>query len=113
MTHDRRQRQRNAKRIRGHDEKERYGPLGKDTSPQMRQDRRNSEHERGAKRNGAVCDAPRVNYVFRRIPVHRTPIRRTAKQANQQHNRAMKYELTGVSIHSCFALALQNNPPIL
>jgi hypothetical protein len=113
MTHDRRQRQRKAKRIRGHDEKERYGPLEKDTSPQMRQDRRNPEHECGAKRNGAVCDAPRVNYRFRRIPVHRTPIRRTAKQANQQHNGAMKYQLTGVSIHSCFALALQNNPPVL
>jgi hypothetical protein len=54
-----------------------------------------------------------VNYVFRRIPVHCTPIRRTAKQANQQHNGSMKYQLTGVSIHSRFALALQNNPPIL
>jgi hypothetical protein len=46
-----------------------------------------------------------VNYVFWRIPVQRTPIRRTAKQANQQHNGAMKYQLTGVSIHSSFALA--------
>jgi hypothetical protein len=25
----------------------------------------------------------------------------------------MKYQLTGVGIHSCFALALQNNPPLL
>jgi hypothetical protein len=51
----------------------------KGTCPQMRQDRRNPEHECGAKRNGGVSDAPRVNYVFGRVPVHRTPIRRTTK----------------------------------
>jgi hypothetical protein len=62
---------------------------------------------------GRLSDAPRVNDVFRRIPVHGTPIRRTAKQANQQNNCAMKHQLTGVSIHSCLALALQDNPPVL
>jgi hypothetical protein len=74
-----------------------YDPFGRGTTLQMREDRRNPEHECGAKRNGGVSDSPRVNDVFWRLAVH-------TKRSESLKKNSMLCHLPRRSIQAVFLL---------